>query len=59
MEYCQKTNFCDPFFNFQKVLDNYDNTQVYIDNCHGTEFGLDLLAHKVSDSLLEKNLLHN
>ncbi|MBP7216163.1 MAG: SGNH/GDSL hydrolase family protein [Candidatus Omnitrophica bacterium] len=42
-----------PFFNYQSMFDNYDNKDVYIDSCHNTELGLDLLAASIAKHLIE------
>lgn len=39
------------FYDAQDVFDNVPTPQVYVDNCHNTDYGLDLLAGRIQEVL--------
>ena len=45
------------FLNAQRIFDNEEDSRIYLDNCHNTEYGLSVLAAAIEDFLTQRGLL--
>ncbi|UCH12785.1 MAG: hypothetical protein JSW18_02245, partial [Candidatus Omnitrophota bacterium] len=43
------------FFDAQKIFDEYDSRKVYLDNCHNSNYGLNIIAQQIYEYLKKNN----